>query len=77
MVVVLANITTYTWRLQHTRIFGIMFEVGLLIASLKISTLVTNLFKHMQNDLCNFVEGILLDYVFWLMWLVSCNNSAR
>ena len=45
--------------ITNTRIFGIMFEVGLLIASLKISTLVTNLFKHMQNDLCNFVEDII------------------
>ena len=45
--------------ITNTPIFGIMFEVGLLIASLKISTLVTNLFKHMQNDLCNFVEGII------------------
>ena len=45
--------------ITNTRIFGIMFEVGLLIASLKISTLVTNLFKHMQNDLCNFVEVII------------------
>ena len=44
----------------NTHIFGIMFEFGLLIASLKISTLVTNLFKHMQNDLCNFVEGIIV-----------------
>ena len=45
--------------ITNTSIFGIMFEVGLLIASLKISTLATNLFKHMQNDLCNFVEGII------------------
>ena len=35
-----------------------IFEVGLLIASLKISTLVTNMLKHMQIDSCNFVDGI-------------------
>ena len=45
--------------ITNTSIFGIMFEVGLLIASLKISTLVTNLLKHMQNDLCYFVDGII------------------
>ena len=45
--------------ITNTSIFGIMFEVGLLIASLKISTLVTNLLKHMQNDSCNFVDGII------------------
>ena len=50
--------------ITNTPIFGIMFEVGLLIASLKISTLVTNLFKHMQNDLCNFVEGIMFGLCF-------------
>ena len=57
--------------ITNTSIFGIMFEVGLLIASLKISTLVTNLLKHMQNDSCNFDDGIIglcfLAYVasFW------------
>ena len=45
--------------ITNASIFGIMFEVGLLIASLKISTLVTNLLKHMQNDSCNFVDGII------------------
>ena len=45
--------------ITNTSIFGIMFEVGLLVASLKISTLVTNLLKHMKNDLCNFVDGII------------------
>ena len=45
--------------ITNTSIFGIMFEVGLLISSLKISTLVTNLLKHMQNDSCNFVDGII------------------
>ena len=57
--------------ITNTSIFGIMFEVGLLIASLKISILVTNLLKHMQNDSCTFVDGIIglcfLAYVasFW------------
>ena len=36
-----------------------MFEVGLLIASLKMSILVTNLLKHKQNDFHNFVDGII------------------
>ena len=45
--------------ITNTSIFGITFEVGLLIASLKISPLVTNLLKHMQNDSCNFVDGII------------------
>ena len=45
--------------ITNTSIFGIMFEVGLLISSSKKSTLVTNLLKHMQNDSCNFVDGII------------------
>ena len=45
--------------ITNTSIFGIMFEVGLLIASLKISPLVTKLLKHMQNDSYNFVDGII------------------
>ena len=61
--------------ITNTSIFGIMFEVGLLIASLKISTLVTNLLKHVQNDICNFVDGII-GLCFWHMWLVSGNNSS-
>ena len=55
--------------ITNTGIFGIMFEVGLLIASLKISTLVTNLLKHMQNDSCNFVNGIRY---YWIMFFGIC-----
>ena len=62
--------------ITNTGIFGIMFEVGLLIASLKISTLVSNLFKHMQNDTCNFVDGIIgfVDGIIGLCFLayVAC-----